>query len=105
MTKVIIDWQNQFGGWYRFQEQHHEPSAYRTAEQRANRLNKKTHEAKPRNHNQSPPQIMTKRSPFIRITYENRCDQRQHVKHIRSGTAIQLQSGNCVNYQTKRKRN
>ena len=52
MTKVIIEWQNQFGGWYRFQEQHHEPNAYRTAEQRANRLNKKTHEAKRRNHNQ-----------------------------------------------------
>ena len=37
MTKVIIEWQNQFGGWYRFQEQHHEPSAYRTAKQRAKR--------------------------------------------------------------------
>ena len=36
MKKVIIEWQNQFGGWYRFQEQHHEPSAYRTAKQRAN---------------------------------------------------------------------
>ena len=24
MKKVIIEWQNQFGGWYRFQEQHHE---------------------------------------------------------------------------------
>jgi len=37
MTKVIIEWQNQFGGWYRFQEQHHEPSAYRTAKRTGKR--------------------------------------------------------------------
>ena len=41
MTKVIIEWQNQFGGWYRFQEQHREPSAYRTAKQRARRTGKR----------------------------------------------------------------
>ena len=41
MTKVIIECQNQFGSWYRFQEQHHEPSAYRTAKQRAKRTGKR----------------------------------------------------------------
>ena len=41
MTKVIIEWQNQFGGWYRFQEQHYQPSAYRTAKQRAKRTGKR----------------------------------------------------------------
>lgn len=41
MKKVIIEWQNQFGGWHRFQEQNHEPSAYRTAKQRAKRKGKR----------------------------------------------------------------
>jgi hypothetical protein len=41
MKKVIIEWQNQFGGWHSFQEQHHEPSAYRTAKQRAKRKGKR----------------------------------------------------------------
>jgi len=36
MGKVIIEWQNKFGKWNRFQEVHHEASAYRTAKQRAN---------------------------------------------------------------------
>lgn len=41
MKKVIVEWQNQFGSWHRFQEQHHEPSAYRTAKQRAKRTGKR----------------------------------------------------------------
>jgi len=41
MKKVIIEWQNQFGGWHRFQEQHHEPTAFRTAKQRAKRKGKR----------------------------------------------------------------
>ena len=41
MTKVIIEWQNQLGGWYRFQEQHHEPSAYKEAQRRAKTTGKR----------------------------------------------------------------
>lgn len=41
MKKVIIEWQNKFGGWSRFQEQHHEPSAYKTAKQSAKRTGKR----------------------------------------------------------------
>jgi hypothetical protein len=41
MKKVILEWQNQFAGWHRFQEQHNEPSAYRTAKQRAKRTGKR----------------------------------------------------------------
>jgi len=39
--KVIIEWQSQFGGWHRFQEQNQELSAYRTAKQRAKRKGKR----------------------------------------------------------------
>lgn len=41
MKKVIIEWQNQFGGWNRFTEVCHEPSAYRTAKQRAKTTGKR----------------------------------------------------------------
>lgn len=41
MRKVIIEWQNQFGGWHRFTEVSHEPSAYRTAKQRAKTTGKR----------------------------------------------------------------
>lgn len=41
MKKVIIEWQNQFGDWHRYQEQQREPSAYRTAKQRAKRTGKR----------------------------------------------------------------
>jgi hypothetical protein len=41
MKKVIIEWQNQFGDWHRYQEQEREPSAYRTAKQRAKRTGKR----------------------------------------------------------------
>jgi hypothetical protein len=41
MKKIIIEWQNQFGGWNRFAEVSHEPSAYRTAKQRAKTTGKR----------------------------------------------------------------
>jgi len=41
MKKIIIEWQNQFGGWNRFAEVSHAPSAYRTAKQRAKTTGKR----------------------------------------------------------------
>lgn len=40
-TKVIIQWQDQFGKWHRLQEQHNQASAYRTALQRARTTGKR----------------------------------------------------------------
>lgn len=34
-TKIIIQWQDQFGNWQRFQEKHNAADAFRTAKQRA----------------------------------------------------------------------
>ncbi len=31
MTRVIIQWQDQFGRWQRFTEMHHEANAFRSA--------------------------------------------------------------------------
>ena len=41
MKKVIIEWQNQFGGWYRLTEVHNEANAFRTAKQRAKNTGKR----------------------------------------------------------------
>ena len=38
---MIIEWQNQFGGWYRFTEVHNEANAFRTAKQRARNTGKR----------------------------------------------------------------
>lgn len=35
MTRIIIQWQDQFGRWQRFQEKHNQADAYRTAAARA----------------------------------------------------------------------
>ena len=35
MTRIIIQWQDQFGRWHRFQEKHNQADAYRTAAARA----------------------------------------------------------------------
>ena len=35
MTRIIIQWQDQFGHWHRFQEKHNQADAYRTAAARA----------------------------------------------------------------------
>jgi hypothetical protein len=32
---INIEWQDQHGNWHHYQTQHNQPSAYRTAEQRA----------------------------------------------------------------------
>ena len=40
-TKIIIQWQDQFGRWQHYQIQHHQPSAYRTAKQRARSTGKR----------------------------------------------------------------
>jgi len=34
-SKIIIQWQDQFGFWHRFQEKQNAADAYRTAQQRA----------------------------------------------------------------------
>ena len=41
MTRVIIQWQDQFGRWQRFQEKHNEADAYRTAQARARSTGKR----------------------------------------------------------------
>ena len=41
MTRVIIQWQNQFGRWQRYQEKHNEADAYRTAHARARSTGKR----------------------------------------------------------------
>ena len=41
MTRVIIQWQDQFGRWQIFQEKHNEADAYRTAQARARSTGKR----------------------------------------------------------------
>ena len=41
MTRLIIQWQDQFGRWQRYQEKHNEADAYRTAEARARSTGKR----------------------------------------------------------------
>lgn len=41
MTRVIIQWQDQFGRWQRYSEQHHQASAFRTAQARARSTGKR----------------------------------------------------------------
>jgi hypothetical protein len=41
MTKIKIEYQDQFGRWQHYQTQHHQPSAYRTAQQRARSTGKR----------------------------------------------------------------
>jgi hypothetical protein len=40
-TKFIIQWQDQFGKWQRFQEKHNAADAFRTAQQRARSTGKR----------------------------------------------------------------
>ena len=39
--KIIIEYQDQFGRWHRFQEKHNAADAYRTAKQRARSTGKR----------------------------------------------------------------
>ena len=41
MKKVIIQWQDQFGNWQHYTTMHHQPSAYKTAQNRASQQNKR----------------------------------------------------------------
>ena len=41
MTRIVIQWQDQFGHWQRFQEKHNQADAYRTAQARARRTGKR----------------------------------------------------------------
>ena len=41
MTRVIIQWQDQFGRWQRFTEMHHEANAFRSAQSRARSTGKR----------------------------------------------------------------
>ena len=41
MTPVVIQWQDQFGRWQRFQETHHQSDAFRTAQARARSTGKR----------------------------------------------------------------
>lgn len=34
MTRIVIQWQDQFGRWQRFQEMHNQADAFRTAQAR-----------------------------------------------------------------------
>ena len=40
-TRFIIQWQDQFGKWQRFQEKHNAADAFRTAQQRARSTGKR----------------------------------------------------------------
>lgn len=40
-TRIIIEWQDQFGRWQRFQEKHNAADAYRTAQWRAKSTGKR----------------------------------------------------------------
>jgi len=40
-TKFIIQWQDQFGKWQRFQEMHNAANAFHTAQQRARSTGKR----------------------------------------------------------------
>jgi len=50
MTRVIIQWQDQFGHWQRFQEKHNEADAYRTAQARARSTGKRHRLIDPNGH-------------------------------------------------------
>jgi hypothetical protein len=39
--KIHIEWQDHFGHWQHYQTQHHQPSAFRTAQQRARSTGKR----------------------------------------------------------------
>jgi hypothetical protein len=41
MTKFIIQWQDQFGNWQRFQEKRNQADAFRTAQNRAQSTGKR----------------------------------------------------------------
>jgi hypothetical protein len=41
MAKIHIEWQDQFGNWKHYQTQHNQPSANRTAQQRAQSTGKR----------------------------------------------------------------
>ena len=41
MTRIVIQWQVQFGHWQRFQEKHNQADAYRTAQARARSTGKR----------------------------------------------------------------
>ena len=41
MRKVIIQWQDQFGNWQHYTTMHHQPSAYKTAQNRASKQNRR----------------------------------------------------------------
>ena len=41
MKQVIIQWQDQFGNWQHYTTMHHQPSAYKTAQNRASKQNKR----------------------------------------------------------------
>ncbi|MEA5474265.1 hypothetical protein VB716_08530 [Synechococcus sp. CCY9201] len=41
MTRITIQWQNQFGRWQHYTSSHHEPSAFRSAQQRARSTGKR----------------------------------------------------------------
>ena len=40
-TKIIIQWQDQFGKWQQYQTVHHEGNAYQIAQQRARSTGKR----------------------------------------------------------------
>jgi hypothetical protein len=41
MTRIVNQWQDQFGHWQRFQEKHNQADAYRTAQARARSTGKR----------------------------------------------------------------
>lgn len=41
MTRIVIQWQDQFGRWQRFQEKHNQADAFRTAQARARSTGKR----------------------------------------------------------------
>jgi len=41
MTRIVIQWQDQFGHWQRFQEKHNQADAFRTAQARARSTGKR----------------------------------------------------------------
>jgi len=41
MTRIVIQWQDQFGRWQRFQEKHKQADAFRTTQARARSTGKR----------------------------------------------------------------
>ncbi|MBM5801210.1 MAG: hypothetical protein FJ077_10340 [Cyanobacteria bacterium K_DeepCast_35m_m2_023] len=41
MIRIVIQWQDQFGRWQRFQEKHNQADAFRTAQARARSTGKR----------------------------------------------------------------